>query len=143
MQSAAGGITSALDLSDPEIVNALSLGANDITATYFSLDGATGNVTSSGDMAVNGGDLTTTAATATLFNTGATNLSVGGAATTLTLGATSGTASIRNTTISFPNATAVNAPQPRPVSVRLMLVVVMVLPESLCLPRVTSRLMEP
>lgn len=39
--------------------------------------------TFSGDVAVNGGDLTTTNATATLFNTNATTLSIGGAATTL------------------------------------------------------------
>ena len=50
----------------------------------ISAAGATlsGNVTVGGDVAVNGGDLTTTAATATLFNSGATTLSVGGAATT-------------------------------------------------------------
>jgi hypothetical protein len=41
--------------------------------------------TFSSDVAVNGGDLTTTNATATLFNTTATTLSVGGAATTLNL----------------------------------------------------------
>ena len=44
IQSAAGGITNALDLSDPEIVNALSLGANDITASNFSLTGGTGDI---------------------------------------------------------------------------------------------------
>lgn len=38
-----------------------------------------------GDVAVNGGDLTTTSTTATLFNTNATTLSVGGAATTLNI----------------------------------------------------------
>jgi hypothetical protein len=43
------------------------------------------NGTFSGDVAVNGGDLTTTSATATLFNANATTLSVGGAATTLNL----------------------------------------------------------
>lgn len=39
--------------------------------------------TFSGDVTVKGGDLTTTATTATLFNTNATALSIGGAATTL------------------------------------------------------------
>ena len=56
----------------------------------------TGNFTTVGDVAVNGGDITTTATTATLFNTNATSLSFAGAATTLTVGATSGTTTIRN-----------------------------------------------
>lgn len=43
------------------------------------------NGTFSGDVAVNGGDLTTTAGTATLFNANATTLSVGGAATSLNI----------------------------------------------------------
>lgn len=43
------------------------------------------NGTFSGDVAVNGGDLTTTAATATLFNANATTLSIGGAATSLNI----------------------------------------------------------
>lgn len=48
------------------------------------------------DLAVNGGDLITSAATATLFNTNATTLSIGGAATTMTIGATTGITTIRN-----------------------------------------------
>ena len=56
----------------------------------------TGNFTTVGDVAVNGGDITTTASTATLLNTNATDLSFAGAATTLTVGATSGTTTIRN-----------------------------------------------
>lgn len=43
------------------------------------------NGTFSEDVAVNNGDLTTTNATATLFNTDATTLSIGGAATTLSI----------------------------------------------------------
>lgn len=43
------------------------------------------NGTFSGDVAVNGGDLTTTNTTATLFNTNATTLSIGGVATTLSI----------------------------------------------------------
>jgi hypothetical protein len=46
------------------------------------------NVTFSGDIALNGGDLTTTSATSTLFNSTTTNLSIGGAATTFALGNT-------------------------------------------------------
>jgi hypothetical protein len=44
------------------------------------------------DLAVNGGDVTTTTTgTATLFNTSATTLNLGGVATSITMGATSGT----------------------------------------------------
>ena len=56
------------------------------------------NATVPGDLAVNGGDITTSAATATVFNTNATTLSVGEAATTVSIGATTGTATIRNAT---------------------------------------------
>lgn len=52
-----------------------------------------GTATVTGDLAVNGAtsaDITTTTTTATLFNTNATTVSVGGAATTLNLGSASG-----------------------------------------------------
>jgi hypothetical protein len=62
-------------------------------------------LTITGDVAVNGGDITTSAATATLMNATATTLSIGGAATTLTLGATSGTTAIRNA-VKLGNTTA-------------------------------------
>ena len=65
----------------------------------------TDTVTVAGDLAVNGGDITTTLATATLMNATATTLSIGGAATTLTLGATSGTTAIRNA-VKLGNTTA-------------------------------------
>ncbi len=45
------------------------------------------NIISAGDLSLGGGDVTTTASTATLFNTNATTLSVGGAATSIQLGA--------------------------------------------------------
>lgn len=54
-------------------------------------------VTLPGDLAVNGGDITTTSTgTATVFNTNATTLNVGGAATTVSLGAATGTTTINN-----------------------------------------------
>jgi len=53
--------------------------------------------TIAGDLAVNGGDITTTiTGTATLFNSNATTLNVGSAATTVTIGAITGTTTIRN-----------------------------------------------
>jgi hypothetical protein len=75
--------------------------ANTFTAlnTFNAGISAAGGVTFAGDIAVNGGDITTSSATATVFNTTTTNLSIGSAATTLTMGATSGTASIRNSNI--------------------------------------------
>jgi hypothetical protein len=42
-----------------------------------------GNITSTGDLALNGGDLTSTSPTGTLFNANVTDLSIGGDATTL------------------------------------------------------------
>ncbi len=56
-------ITIALDVDDPEIVTALSAGANDLTGTNWSINGSTGSLTLTGDAAVNGGDLTSTAGT--------------------------------------------------------------------------------
>jgi len=57
----------------------------------------TGNTVLTGDLAVNGGDITTTVTgTATIFNTNATTLNVGGAATTVAIGATTGTTTVRN-----------------------------------------------
>jgi hypothetical protein len=56
----------------------------------------TGNFTTVGDVAVNGGDLTTTASTFNLIDANATTVNFAGAATALTLGATSGTTNIKN-----------------------------------------------
>ncbi len=50
------------------------------------------DVTVSGDLSVEGGDLNTTATAATLFNAGVTTLSIGGESTATTLGASDGTA---------------------------------------------------
>jgi hypothetical protein len=63
--------------------------------------GTTGNptfasLTLTGDAAVNGGDITTTAATATIFNANATTINLGSAATTLNLGAGSGNTTVNN-----------------------------------------------
>jgi len=56
----------------------------------------TGNTTLTGDIAVNGGDITTNQTTFNLINATATTLNVGGGSTTLNLGATSGTTNVRN-----------------------------------------------
>jgi Concanavalin A-like lectin/glucanases superfamily len=54
------------------------------------------NLNVTGDVAVNGGDLTTNQTTFNLLNTTATTLNVGGAATTVAIGATTGTTTVRN-----------------------------------------------
>jgi hypothetical protein len=62
--------------------------------------------TFSGDVAVNGGDLTTTATgTATVFNTNATTLNIGGAATTVSLGAATGNTTVNNNLVVSGNLT--------------------------------------
>jgi hypothetical protein len=70
-------------------------------------DPATGNVTIAGDIAVNGGDITTNQTTASVFNATATTLNVGQAATAVSIGATTGTATIRNATTAITNAATV------------------------------------
>ena len=52
------------------------------------------------------GDIRTTQSTASIFNTTATTLNIGGAASNITLGATSGTAVIRNPTLTLGNTTS-------------------------------------
>ena len=65
-------------------------------------------LTLSGDIAVNGGDVTTTATTFNLVNTTATTVNLAGAATTLTVGATTGTLALRNPDISLSTVTGSN-----------------------------------
>ena len=56
----------------------------------------TGSVTISDDLAVNGGDLTTTASTFNLLNADAITVNFAGAATTISIGAVTGTTTINN-----------------------------------------------
>lgn len=73
----------------------VSLLADDSTGP-LSYVPSTGDLTVAGDINVNGGDVITSAASATLFNTNATTLSVGGAATTGTFGYSSTLGSTTN-----------------------------------------------
>jgi hypothetical protein len=57
-----------------------------------------GNGTITGDLAVNGGDITSSAATFNLLNTGVTTLNLGGASTRTTISAATGYTAIRNLT---------------------------------------------
>jgi hypothetical protein len=65
-------------------------GSSNITTTVGSTDGKIGikladNIVLNGDLAVNGGDITTTAAAASIFNTNATTINFGGNSTTTTM----------------------------------------------------------
>lgn len=67
--------------------------------TNITTDGTlnvTGNSTLTGDLAVNGGDITTSTTTFNLVNTTATTVNLAGAATTLSIGASTGTSTINN-----------------------------------------------
>ena len=54
------------------------------------------NLTATGDVAVNGGDITTTASTFNLANTNATTVNIAGASTTTSISASSGTTTVNN-----------------------------------------------
>ena len=62
-------------------------------------------ITLTGDAAVNGGDVTTTAGTASLFNSNATTLNIGGAGTTLSIGSATGTTTVNNNLVVSGNLT--------------------------------------
>lgn len=90
--SAAGTMTTAIDATDPEITTAFSVGANDINGTTglinydnFDVD-ASGNITIAGDIAVNGGDMTTSTSTFNLLTTNATTVNFASAAVILNIG---------------------------------------------------------
>ena len=64
--------------------------------TALTINGTTGAVQLASDLAVNGGDITTSATTFNLLNATATTLNIGGAATTLSIGAATGTTTVNN-----------------------------------------------
>lgn len=63
------------------------------------------NVTVTGDLAVNGGDVTSSATTFNLLNSTVTTLNIGGAATTVGIGASSGNTTVNNNLIVTGNLT--------------------------------------
>ena len=72
-------------------------------------DKTTDSLTITGDLAVNGADITTTSTgTATLFNTNATTVNIGGAGTTVSIGAATGTTTINNANTVVTGDLAVN-----------------------------------
>jgi hypothetical protein len=117
------GVTGAATFSSNVTLSGSTVAATDyfrITdgagspVTKFLVDSASGNTTISGtlgvtgattltdatlsgDIAVNGGDITTTATTFNLIDTTATTLNIGRAGTAITIGALTGTTTVRNT----------------------------------------------
>ena len=98
---AGSNFVSASVLSSPGQGQAL-LTTNGVAGSTIDLGLETGDspqfvgLTLTGDAAVNGGDITTTNATATVFNTNATTVNAFGAATTLNFGAGTGTTTVNN-----------------------------------------------
>ena len=69
--------------------------AGDIEDLAQALDGFLSTPAFIGDIAVNGGDITTSSATASLFNSSALTVNIGGAAGTVNVGASAGQVNIR------------------------------------------------
>jgi hypothetical protein len=72
------------------------LAVGDTTAT---IDATTGDIVTAGDLAVNGGDITTTSTTANIVNATATTVNIAGAATTVSIGANTGTTTVNNSLV--------------------------------------------
>jgi hypothetical protein len=68
------------------------------------------NLNVTGDLDIDGGDLTASTTTFNLINATATTLNIGGAATALTLGATTGTLTVRNTQTVFSSTNSIQVP---------------------------------
>ena len=71
----------------------------------------TSGISVTGDLAVNGGDLTTSQTTFNLVNATATTVNFAGAATSIVAGATTGTFNLRNANLYLPNATTIYSGQ--------------------------------
>ena len=100
----------AISISDTTASTTPTTGALTVTggvgfATHLNVGG---NVDIDGDLNIDGGDVTSNTVELNLFNTNVTNARVLGAATALDIGATTGIATIRNATLSVPNATTLN-----------------------------------
>jgi hypothetical protein len=104
-----GGLTDYFVVTTTNASESLVFGNTGTNPTYSFLGtgaasfggtlAVTGNTTLTGDLAVNGGDLTSTATTFNLLDATVTTLNIGGAATTWDIGAATGTGTINNTTL--------------------------------------------
>ncbi len=71
----------------------------DDNTTALSYNPSTAILTLAGDLNVNGGDISTTQTTASLFSSTVTNLGIGLAATTLNIGASNGDSTVKSSTL--------------------------------------------
>lgn len=69
---------------------------NDGSINRFTVDSINGNIVTDGDLAVNGGDITTSQAAFNLLNATATTVNFAGAATTVEIGSATGTTNVNN-----------------------------------------------
>mgnify|MGYP003664061144 FL=1 len=124
-ETGSGALVFATNPSFSTGINAATstIGLLDTTATIINMGGAataiaigaaTGTTTVHNnldvdlDLNVDGGDITTTAATFNLLNTNATTVNAFGAATSITVGATTGTLALRNPTVNLSGNLFVN-----------------------------------
>jgi len=90
-----GAVTTLGDFNGDNNATTITIDDN---LTSISCTGTTFSM--AGDLAVNGGDITTSVTgTAALFNTNATTLNIGGAATAINIGATTGTSTFKNSIV--------------------------------------------
>ena len=109
--------------ADWNFANNVAIGISDTTASTTPTTGALtvtggvgfatdlnvgGSVDIDLDLNVDGGDITTNLTAFNILNATATNINAFGAATALVIGASTGIATIRNATLSVPNATTLN-----------------------------------
>lgn len=100
------GIGTATPAQKLDVVGTAAISGNTTIGGTLSA----GATTLSGDLAVNAAtnaDITTTTSTATVFNTNATTLNIGGAATAVGIGAATGTTTINNATTAIAGAATV------------------------------------
>lgn len=100
------GIGTATPAQKLDVVGTAAISGNTTIGGTLSA----GATTLSGDLAVNAAtnaDITTTTTTATLFNTNATTLNIGGAATAVSIGAATGTTTINNTNTEITGSLAI------------------------------------
>ena len=100
----------AISISDTTASTTPTTGALTVTggvgfSTHLNVGG---NVDIDLDLNVDGGDITTNLTAFNILNATATNINAFGAATALLIGASTGIATIRNATLSVPNATTLN-----------------------------------
>lgn len=110
--TATPGVAQWIALDAIQLNTTGSITGGSISSTGTLSAGTTLSVTSDGtfggDIAINGGDITTTSnGTGSLFNTNLTTLNIGGAATAITIGSTNGTTTINNALVSQSSITGV------------------------------------